>query len=72
MCCLEAAEFSSESVGLLLPLVSLKPVFSEVLLCLVAVLEAFQLPLEPAVGTLHLGHLSDREHKVTHAANSTC
>lgn len=61
MCCLEAAELSSQSVSLPLQLVDLKPVIPEVLPCPVTVLVAFQLALESAVRALHLSHLSGRE-----------
>ncbi len=63
MRCLEVAEFSFKAVSLLLQLLDLKPVVPEVLLAPVTVLAAFQLTLETAAGTLHLGHLSGRGAK---------
>lgn len=58
MCRLQAAKFSSETVILLLQPVNLKLLFPHVLLGLVTVLVAFQLTLQSAVGTFHLGHLT--------------
>lgn len=58
---LQAAEFCAQSVGLLLHLLNLKPVFSVMILRLVTVLVVFQLTLKAAVGTLQLGQLEDRD-----------
>lgn len=62
VCGLEAAQFSSQTIGLVLQLVHMEPVFLQVLLGPVTILKAFQFTLQSAVGSVHLGQLKVSKH----------